>query len=107
MWEGSHSRWMCFSFGEVVGADKVLLLNAHVDDALQPCSHKPNICLTNGGKRFDGRRIPMIPFPIWNVAVLSSLHYGKPEKQHLLKHLCRELLQTFTHFPSAVISVQV
>lgn len=92
---------------EMVRADKVLLVNAHVDDVLQSCCNKPNICLTNGGKRFDGRRIPMIPFPICNVAVLSSLHYGKPEKQHLLKHLCHELLQTSTHFPSAVISIQV
>lgn len=49
----------------------------------------------------------MFPFPICNVAVLSSLHYGKPEQQHLLEHLSYELLRTYTHFPSAVISIQV
>lgn len=80
MSEGSYSRRMCFYFGEMVGADKVLLVNADVDDLHQSCCNKPKIWLTNGGKRFDGHRIPMFPFPIRNVAVLSNLHIWQTRK---------------------------
>lgn len=65
---------------EMVRADRVLPVNAHGDDALQSCCNKPNICLTNGGKRFDGRRIPIIPFPIWNGAVFKQLSLRRTRK---------------------------
>lgn len=74
MWEGLNSREMCLSFSEMVKAAKVHLVNAAVDDLHQSCCNKPNIGLTNGGK------------------IDTEFHYGKPERQHLLKHLSHELL---------------
>lgn len=72
-----------------------------LNDVHQSYCNKPDVSLTNGGNR---------GWMETEFIVCSSCFQQPPlrwsRKQHLLKHLSYKVLPTYTHFPSAAITIQ-